>query len=618
MRRSSFVMTVSAFALLAAGQAAAQDATPLRLGQEVSGTLSSQDARVQSEDLGDYLYDTYEVQTRRGQRLEVVMRSTAFDAYLEAYPDAEASEPIASDDDGLGEDTDARMRFTAENGSYLIRARTLSGLEGGAYTLEVTDRGPAPRAPRPGSIRVGGTVKGEINDRDPVEEDAGSAYTYDAYSFRARSGQRYAISLNSDDFDPAVHVGRMGRSGSFEELGMNDDSGGGGLDSYLVFTAPSDGDYIIRAAPLGTEGSGDYELRLAEGPPPLIARPITVGETIEGTLASSDGSNDTGQRADAYTFTARAGERIVATMTSDDFDTYLGLFSDGNDRSSLGYDDDGAGEGTNSRLGHTFTADGQYTLEARAFSGDGEGAYTLSLEAGVPEPAPTDLAYGPSVQGEIVEADPRDNESRGFDAYRFSGDEGNRVQITMRSGDFDTYLQIGSPDGEFSALASDDDGLGEGTDSRLNYILPSTGEFIVRASPLSADGEGLYSLELVDRGPQPTPGSILVGATARGTLGEDDALAEDGSLYDAYRITLKEGEKLRLTMVSNDFDAFIDVGREDEEGGFTSVVSDDDGLSDTHAKVDWTVDQEGDYVIHARSFMKDQTGAYALIVEPKE
>jgi hypothetical protein len=281
-------------------------------------------------------------------------------------------------------------------------------------------------------------------------------------------------------------------------------------------------------------------------------------------------------------------------------------------------DDDGAGEGTNSRLSYTFASDGEYTLEARAFSSEGEGDYTLTLEAAVPEPAPTELAYGATIQGEIVDEDPRDEDNRGFDAFRFSGEQGNRVQVIMRSGDFDTYLQIGSPEGDFYAMASDDDGLGEGTDSRLNYILPSTGEFILRASPLYADADGLYSLELVDRGPQPTAGSILVGATARGTLGEDDALAEDGAFYDAYRITVKEGDKLRLTMVSNEFDAFIDIGREDESGVFTSVVSDDDSLSDTHAKADWAVEEEGEYIIRARSFSQGQTGSYALTVEPKE
>lgn len=622
MRRSNFIMTVSALAMFAAGQASAQDATPLRLGQEIGGQLTAEDARVDSEEFGQFVYDTYSIRARAGQRLEVVMRSDAFDAYLEVYEGSDSGEILGADDDGLGEDTDSRLRFATAAGTYIIRARNLGGLEGGAYTLRVTDRGPAPRAPRPTAIRLGGEADGEIDARDPVEEDGDSGpYSYDAWSFRAREGDRVAIALESDDFDPIVRVGRMGRGGAFEELAQNDDSGAGGLNSYLVFTAPGDGDYVIRTAPLGGTGEGGYTLALAEGPPPLEARPIAVGDAVDGELNGSDGGNQIGQRADAYSFTATAGQRIVATLSSEAFDTYLELFSEDlgdTGRYSIASDDDGAGEGTNSRLTYTIPSDGQYSLEARAFTGEGEGAYTLTLKEAAPVPAPADLAFGTVVQGEIIDADPRDDENRGFDAYRFSGETGNRVQVIMRSGDFDTFLQIGSPEGDFYALASDDDGLGEGTDSRLNYTLPSSGEFVLRASPLYADADGLYSLELIDRGPQPTPGSILVGATARGTLTEEDSIAEDGAFFDAYRISVKAGEKLRLTMVSNEFDAFIDIGREDEAGVFSSVVSDDDSLSDTHAKVDWAVEEEGDYVIRARSYAQGQSGGYALIIEPKE
>ena len=623
MRRSAFIMTVSALALFAAGSVAAQDATPLRIGQTVNGQLTADDTKVDSEEMGQYIYDTYAIQARDGQRLEVTMRSDAFDAYLEAYEGSDDGDAIAMDDDGLEEGTNSRLRFSADNGTYIIRARTLGGLEGGDYTIQVTDRGPAPRAPRPTAIRMGDALDGEISDRSPVEEDGPSGeYTYNGYSFRAREGDRIAIALESDDFDPIVRVGRLGRGGAFEELAQNDDSGAGGLNSYLIFTAPSSGEFVIRAAPLDGTTEGDYELSLSEAPPPLVARPIAVGETVEGVLEASDGGNAFGQRADAYTFNGTAGQRVVVTMSSEAFDTYLELFSENAEenggRYALDSDDDGAGEGTNSRLTYTIPSDGQYTIEARAFTGEGEGAYALGFEEAPPLPAPVALTFGATVQGEIVSEDPRDDENRGFDAYSFTGTAGNRVQLIMRSGDFDTYLQVGSPEGEFYAMASDDDGLGEGTDSRLNYILPSDGEFIVRASPLSADADGLYSLELIDRGPQPLPGSILVGATARGTLGEDDALAEDGSFYDAYRISAKAGDKLRLTMVSNEFDAFIDIGREDESGTFTSVVSDDDSLSDTHAKVDWAVEEEGDYVIRARSFSSGQAGAYALTVETKE
>ncbi len=621
MRRSTFAITASVLALItAAGQAMAQDATPLPFDQDVAGALTNDDAQVDDADSGEYIYDLYALQARQGQRLEITMRSEAFDSYLELRGPG-SDEVLASDDDGLGEGLDSRLRFTVgSDGTYTLRARNLGGLEGGGYTLKLVDRGPAAPAPRPTRIRLGDPITGDISEGDPEEEgaDQWSAYLYDAYSFTAREGDRIAVTMDSEPFDPIVRVGRM-NGDVFEELASNDDSPAGGLNSYLVFTVPADGEYIVRAAPLGGDQTGAYTVGIAEGPPPMATQTIAFGATVEGALSEDDGSNLGGRRADAYTFQGRAGQRVVATLSSDDFDTYLDLYAgDGDDRYVVDSDDDGAGEGTNSRLSYTLTEDGPYTLEARAFTEDGEGDYTLTLTEAAPDPEPTPLAYGETVQGEIADADPRDDENRGFDAFRISGTEGNRIQLIMRSGDFDTFVQIGSPEGDFYALASDDDGLGEGTDSRLNFILPSTGDFILRASPLYADADGLYSLQLIDRGPQPTPGSILVGATARGTLGEDDAIADDGAFYDAYRITVKAGDKLRLTMVSNAFDAYLDIGREDEDGVFTSVASDDDSLSDTHAKVDWAVEEDGDYVIRARSFATGQSGGYALTVEPRE
>jgi hypothetical protein len=620
MRSTRFILTVSALALFGAAQASAQEATPLFPGRTVSGELTADDRRIEGDDTGSFVYDSYAIEARAGQRLEVVMRSSTFDAFVEVYAGADTGQPIASDDDGLGEGTDARVRFSTVDGTYVVRARTLSGLDGGAYTIEVTDRGPAPRAPRPAAIRPGSKVNGEIGPRDPVEEgDPASAYTYDAWSFRARAGDRFAISLESDDFDPVVRVGRMSRDGGFEELARNDDSGAGGLNSYLVFAAPAAGEYVIRAAPLDGTAEGAYSLALAAGPPPLTGRSIALGDTVEGELDSADGINQSGQRAEAWSFSATAGQRIVATARSEAFDTYIDLLSDADGAlSSLASDDDGAGEGTDSRLRYTIPADGRYTLEVRAFSGNGEGPYTLTLEQTTPEPAPADLTFGTTLQGEIVEAAPRDGENRAFDAYRLNGEAGNRIQAIMRSGDFDTYLQIGAGGSEFSPLASDDDGLGEGTDSRLNFTLPSSGEFILRASPLYADAFGLYSLELIDKGPQPAPGSMLVGATARGTLDDNDAIAGDGAFYDAYRISVKSGEKLRLTMVSNEFDAFIEIGREDEGGEFTAIVSDDDSLSDTHARLDWVVEEDGEYLVRARSFSQGQTGTYALVIDPAD
>lgn len=604
MTRSS-IAVCSALALMwAAGPAAGQDARPLRIGASIDGALSDGDP-VAAEDA--YRYDDYSFQARAGQRLEAVLRADDFDAVLE-FRAQDGEEAIAEDDDGLGEGTHARLRFTPEtDGAYILRARNLSGLQGGDYSLSLRERPRPPRAPRPTGIRLGQSLKGALTARDPEMEDGGR---YDDYAFRAAAGDRLVVTLDSEAFDPMVRIGRM-NGPDFEELGQNDDASGGGLNSRLLFIAPAAGDYVIRATAL-SEGEGDYTIGLEQAPPPPPSRPIAIGDEVEGALGQGSSANEDGQPADLYRFTGVAGQRIAAEMSSDDFDTYLTLRRL-LDNAVLAEDDDGLGQGTDSRLTHTLDADGEYLIEARAFGEEAEGDYELRLSDIPPPPAPAAAVFGQTVEGEITDDDPQGDGGKRYDAYVFSGTEGQRVQVIVRSGDFDAFVEIGAAGDDFAALGSDDDGLAEGTDSRLTFSLPETGDYVVRAQPLDAEGRGLYSIELVDLGPEPRPGSLLVGATARGSLGETDAISEEGAYFDAYRFQAKKDEKLRLTMVSNAFDAFIDLGEDGED--FDSIANDDDGLSDTHARLDWTAPDDGWYVVRARAYGPNQTGAYALTVE---
>lgn len=605
--RRDLTLAVSLLGLAAAvaAPAMAQSQSPLSPGRTVNGRIEDGDSSVPDN---AWRYDSYAIQARAGQRFEAVMRSEVFDSYLEVFGPDGGETPVASDDDGLGEGTHARLRFAAsEDGTYVLRARPLSGRDGGAYTLALSERPRARPAPRPGRIRIGQTLQGRLATNDGEAEDGS---TYDAFTVRLEAGERIAIDLNSDDFDPVVRIGRAG--GPFSELSMNDDGSDTGLNARLLFTAPEAGEYLIRATALGGSGEGAYSLAVAEGPPPPPSQPIELGATVAGELTAEDGKAGDGGPADAWRFTGTEGQRVRIEMSSSNFDTYLELFDE--NRASLAQDDDGAPTGTDSALTFTLPRTGAYIVEARAFS-DGVGAYSLTLKEIEPEQPPAAMAFGSTVQGEIAEADARDSEDRGYDAYLISGRAGQRIQAIMRSGDFDTFLQIARAGEDFAVLASDDDGLREGTDSRLNYALPEDGDYVLRALPLASEGKGLYSLELIDRGPQPRPGSLLVGATARGTLTENDATADDSSFFDAYRVTLKEGDKLLITMVSNDVDSLIAIGRPGDGEAFEVLGADDDGLSDTHAKLEWTAPSDGIYEIRAGAFQQGQTGTYALNVE---
>ena len=609
----------SALALVMAAPSVAQETPILSVGQTVDGVLEQGDAsgRV-SEWAGEaQLYDDYLLRAEAGRRFEIGVTSDAFDSYVSVYREVDEADaaPIASDDDSGGY-PHALLRFAPDaDGTYRVRVRGFSAEAEGAYQLSLTERAPAPVEPAPTRIDPRGEVQGELTRG----EDPELAYDelYDVYVFRAGADERVQIRMNTEAFDPVLYVGR--RSGSaFEELASNDD-GDDGLNSRILFTAPEAGDYVIRAAALSSDGEGAYVLALSDAPEPVPLTPLALGDEIEGVLDETATMDDYGSGYVGYAFTAQAGQRVAFAMSADDFDTYVELGR----QTPAGFeviasDDDGAGEGLNSRLVHTFEEAGVYEFRARSLGGSGVGPYTLEVSEVAPDPEPTPLAFGQSVEGEISDDSAQGGSGGRFDAYRFSGEEGQRVQVTMRSGDFDSYVEIGSAEGEFTSLAYDDDGLGEGLNSRLNFTIPETGEYIVRAQPLGGSSRGLYALELTDRGPAPVAGSIMIGATVRGSLTEADSMAAgDSSYYDDYRFEVDEGDRLRLTMVSNEFDAFLALGEGLAED-FVLINSDDDSLSDTNSLIEHEFDEAGWYTLRANSYAPNATGAYVITIERQE
>ena len=163
MRRQTILAAVSLLALSIAAPAMAQQADVIAPGQTIQGEIAEGDATAASD---AYRYDDYLVRARAGQRFEAIMRAGEFDAFLEVFRQGEA-DALVADDDGLGEGTDSRLRFTADrDGTYVLRARNLSGLQGGAYALDLTQRPSAGRAPRPGGIRIGQSIEGALTVRE--------------------------------------------------------------------------------------------------------------------------------------------------------------------------------------------------------------------------------------------------------------------------------------------------------------------------------------------------------------------------------------------------------------------------------------------------------------------
>ena len=128
-------------------------------------------------------------------------------------------------------------------------------------------------------------------------------------------------------------------------------------------------------------------------------------------------------------------------------------------------------------------------------------------------------SLGTSLAGELVEGDSRSEADGLFDRYLLDLQAGTLVEITMRSDDFDAYLIAGYlGGGEFEQIALDDDGLGEGVNSRLRFTAAEAGQYEIRARGFAAMGEGAYTLTFGEReAPAETmaAGSISLGGEAQ-------------------------------------------------------------------------------------------------------
>lgn len=263
---------------------------------------------------------------------------------------------------------------------------------------------------------------------------------------------------------------------------------------------------------------------------------INYGDRVEGSLSED-------QARASYVFEGTAGDEVMISLTSEEFDAYVSLMDAGGEM--LAEDDDG-GDGFNAELTFTLPESASYTIIAtslREYLSEGSffaaGDYTLSLELisegeaseGETEDAETedmegeeetDTEEAPTEDDEIVTDDEivaEDEESAAemvielgetvsgelssetpSQSYTFEANAGDLVTITVISdepGKFDTYLLL--LDSEGVELMTDDDSAGN-LNSRIGpYDIPEDGTYTIVVDSfgnIAGDEPGVGAFEL--------------------------------------------------------------------------------------------------------------------------
>ncbi len=309
------------------------------------------------------------------------------------------------------------------------------------------------------------------------------------------------------------------------------------------------------------------------------ARPIVIGNTIDGTLSEET------PRA-SFQFAATAEQIITITLISTDFDPFLTLLD--SEGQTLASNDDGAGE-RNSRISRFLIPEsGLYTIVVQSYGAalgstlteDNYGAYTLTTA----ETTIDLIEYGMTIDGELTP-----DALRTY--YTFRGDAGDTIIITMIStgNTWDTYLHLYPELEKDFPLVSNDDGAGNLNSLIGPYVLPEDGLYTIEATSFGNDDTGTFTLTLQ----RAEIISLEFGENAEGRL-------SGASSYLYYQFSAEQGDIIDLTVEGG---AVV---------GTALVLNGPEGYqvaySDSYSGADPTI----------RAFQIPTTGTYTILVRTLE
>lgn len=249
-------------------------------------------------------------------------------------------------------------------GSRLALAWVALGLASGCRLLNPVGEGStqvgAALTPSP-LWRGSQTLTGTLEGGDEVSPQYGSYW--DGIPVAAEAGQILIAALESEDFDPYLEL----VDGQGRVIGFDDDSGPD-VNALLAVRLLQEGTYTLRATSFKPASTGTYRLtyRLAQ---------VDWQQTVSGLLQKGSAQHpEDGSWMEEHPIAARAGQILLASMASSDFDAFLQLLDP--EGEVMAWDDDQGG-GSDALIIAFLPRSGTYTLRANTHKPGEEGAYGL-------------------------------------------------------------------------------------------------------------------------------------------------------------------------------------------------------------------------------------------------
>ncbi len=249
---------------------------------------------------------------------------------------------------------------------------------------------------------------------------------------------------------------------------------------------------------------------------------------------------------------------------------------------------------------------------------NGSASTTASASGARSDNPPESINLNATIRGQLGENSNILPDGSFFNGYVFEGQAGQEVAIDMVSRDIDPYvILISLEDEEF--YIEDDDSGGD-LNARLITTLPITGRYVILANSYAEGEQGNYELSLNQVGGSSASanrnshsggsGNDFI-LRRQGSLGSGDSLAPDNTYYDEYSFQGRAGQRVTITLESNEFDTYLALG--DDNGNL--IDSNDDYQSGgTNSQIVTTLPQDGNYTIIVNGYSPADQGRYALTV----
>jgi S1-C subfamily serine protease len=249
---------------------------------------------------------------------------------------------------------------------------------------------------------------------------------------------------------------------------------------------------------------------------------------------------------------------------------------------------------------------------------NGSASTTASASGGRNENPPEAISLNDTINGQLGDTSNVLPDGSFFNGYVFEGQAGQQVAIDMVSREIDPYVILISLEDE--GFYIEDDDSGGNLNARLVTTLPVTGRYVILANSYAEGERGNYELSLspLGQGDGASHSGHANGSQSgdfilrrQGSLGVGDALAPDNTYYDEYSFQGRSGQRVTITLESNEFDTYLALG--DENG--TLIDSNDDYQSGgTNSQIVVTLPQNGTYIIIVNGYSPADQGRYSLTV----